>query len=391
MMIDEDEKMRLRTTLLATALVAVAPVAASHASTITGPYVDLGGGYNLEQTTHAHFAPTSQAGGLNGGRSTAGNRSSFRHGDGFTGRGAVGWGFGNGLRAEVEGVYNYSEINHRGGTPVAGSTNGSTQSYGGLVNVLYDIDLTQFGINVPVTPYVGVGAGYLWQHINPFQTNYANGNVNRVGGNTGSFAYQGIVGVAYDIQQVPGLAITADYRMIGTTFNDNSYTSNTYNRSGLHKGSVNFGDEFRHQFSVGLRYAFDTAPPPPPPAPVVVPPAPTPARTYLVFFDWDKSVLTSRAREIVAQAAQASTHVQTTRIEVNGYTDNSAIHPGPRGQKYNMGLSIRRAESVKAELVRDGVPAAAIDIHGYGEQHPLVPTGPNTREPQNRRVEIILH
>ncbi|MFT9142986.1 OmpA family protein, partial [Acetobacter orientalis] len=99
----------------------------------------------------------------------------------------------------------------------------------------------------------------------------------------------------------------------------------------------------------------------------------------------------ARARQIVAEAAQASTHVQTTRIEVNGYTDNSAAHPGPRGEKYNLGLSNRRADSVKAELIRDGVPATAIDIHGYGEAHPLVATGPNTREPQNRRVEIILH
>ncbi|WP_048859361.1 OmpA family protein, partial [Novacetimonas hansenii] len=81
----------------------------------------------------------------------------------------------------------------------------------------------------------------------------------------------------------------------------------------------------------------------------------------------------------------------TTRIEVNGYTDNSAAQPGPRGQQYNMGLSLRRANSVKAELIRDGVPANAIDIQGYGEAHPLVPTGPDTREPQNRRVEIILH
>ena len=52
---------------------------------------------------------------------------------------------------------------------------------------------------------------------------------------------------------------------------------------------------------------------------------------------------------------------------------------------------MRRAQSVKAELIRDGVPATAIDTQGFGETHPLVPTGPNTREPQNRRVEIILH
>ncbi|POF63639.1 Outer membrane protein precursor [Novacetimonas maltaceti] len=114
-------------------------------------------------------------------------------------------------------------------------------------------------------------------------------------------------------------------------------------------------------------------------------------RTYLVFFDWDKSTLTDRARAIVAVAAQASTNTQTTRIEVNGYTDNSASHPGPQGEHYNQELSLRRAQTIKAELVRDGVPGPAIDIHGFGDANPLVPTGPNTREAQNRRVEIILH
>ncbi|MFT9398610.1 OmpA family protein [Acetobacter sp.] len=381
--------MRLRTALLATTLMAAAPAAAS-ATTITGPYIDLGGGYNLVQNQHAH---TSGFGGGADNDAHGNSSSQFRHHDGFTGFGAFGWGFGNGLRAEVEGVYNYSQINHRGGTSIPGSTRGSDQSYGGLINVLYDIDLKQFGIDAPVTPFVGVGAGYLWQHYNPTQTNFRNGNTSRLGGTNGGFAYQGIVGAAYDVG-VPGLQVTTEYRMIGQpgSFTDGAFTSTaTYANGQRGRGNTNFDHRFNHQFILGLRYAFDTAPPPPPPAPVVAAPAPLPARSYLVFFDWDKSVLSSRARQIVAEAAQASTHVQTTRIEVNGYTDNSAAHPGPRGEKYNLGLSNRRADSVKAELIRDGVPASAIDIHGYGEAHPLVPTGPNTREPQNRRVEIILH
>ena len=76
--------------------------------------------------------------------------------------------------------------------------------------------------------------------------------------------------------------------------------------------------------------------------------------------------------------------VQYTRIEVNGYTDTSGT------PKYNMGLSIRRANAVKAELIKDGVPANAITMQGFGETHLLVPTGPGVREPQNRRVEIII-
>ncbi len=137
-----------------------------------------------------------------------------------------------------------------------------------------------------------------------------------------------------------------------------------------------------------LAYNFGAPPPPPPPPPpaeMQPPTAPTiPVRTYLVFFDWDRADLTSRARQIVLTAAQASTHVQTTQIEVDGYTDASGT------PQYNQRLSVRRAETVRKELVKDGVAASQIDIHGYGETHPLVPTAPGVREPQNRRVEIIL-
>ncbi len=148
--------------------------------------------------------------------------------------------------------------------------------------------------------------------------------------------------------------------------------------------SLKFGNEFNHAVLVGFRYTFGVTPPPPPaPAPVAAP-APAPARSYLVFFDWDKATLTDRARQIIREAADASTHVQYTAIEVNGYTDTSGT------PKYNMGLSIRRAQAVAAELVRDGVPRNVISIHGFGETHLSVPTGPGVREPQNRRVEIII-
>jgi len=108
------------------------------------------------------------------------------------------------------------------------------------------------------------------------------------------------------------------------------------------------------------------------------------ARTYLVFFDWDRADLTDRARQIIAEAAQATTRVQVTRIEVSGYTDRSGT------ARYNQGLSVRRAQNVAAELVRLGVPRNAITAQGFGESNPLVPTADGVREPQNRRVEIVL-
>ena len=55
-----------------------------------------------------------------------------------------------------------------------------------------------------------------------------------------------------------------------------------------------------------------------------------------------------------------------------------------------MALSLRRANAVKDALVREGVPATAIAVVGRGEQGLLVQTGSNVREPQNRRVEIVI-
>jgi OOP family OmpA-OmpF porin len=145
-------------------------------------------------------------------------------------------------------------------------------------------------------------------------------------------------------------------------------------------------NQFNHDLVIGVRYAFNTPAPAAPamsPAPIAAP-APAPARSYLVFFDWDRAELTDRAKSIVKEAADNSTRVQVTRIEVNGYTDTSGK------PTYNQGLSVRRAQAVAGELVRDGVPKNAIDIQGFGDTHLLVSTGPGVREPQNRRVEIII-
>jgi outer membrane protein OmpA-like peptidoglycan-associated protein len=255
-----------------------------------------------------------------------------------------------------------------------------------MVNALFDMD-----IGFPwIYPYLGAGAGYGWTGLNKV---YASGPsvpaLLRAGsGTTGNFAWQVIAGVSFPVPNMPGLSLTAEYRfysVIGTTgFKDSSAA---YGAPALRYGTGNL--DLRNQYNssalLGVRYAFNVAPPPPPPSPApVAAPAPAAARSYLVFFDWDKATLTDRARQIIGEAARNSTSVQYTRIEVNGYTDTSGT---PR---YNQGLSVRRAQAVAAELVKDGVPRQAIAIQGFGETHLLVPTGPNVREPQNRRVEIII-
>jgi outer membrane protein OmpA-like peptidoglycan-associated protein len=369
----------MRLALTASALTAIA--CAASAQPVTGPYISLGGGANLLQDETLKLNDAFPAGKLR--FDTAG----------AAGIGAVGYGFGNGFRVELEGDWRYNGLRQYLGTAFPTHAGGEQQNYGGMVNGVFDMD-----IGSPwIYPYLGIGAGYSfsnWSHVqvaSPVAPYDFSGS-----GTRGNVAYQAMFGLSFPVSFVPGLALTAEYRFF-SVIGDGQYNGISTGAEGptgpkpfgFASGRVETSTDYNHTVMLGLRYALWTpAPPPPPtaeaaPAPVA-PPAPTPSRTYLVFFDWDRADLSARARQIVAEAAQASTHIQTTRIEVNGYTDLSGT------AAYNQKLSVRRAQSVEAELVRDGVSQSEISIHGYGEADPLVQTAPGVREPQNRRVEIVL-
>jgi outer membrane protein OmpA-like peptidoglycan-associated protein len=117
--------------------------------------------------------------------------------------------------------------------------------------------------------------------------------------------------------------------------------------------------------------------PPPVVAPVAAP------KSYLVFFDFNKSDLTPQAVRIVDQAAANAGPAKVTQLTVTGHTDTVG------SDAYNIRLSRRRAESVAAQLEKDGVPASEIQIVAKGKRDPLVPTADGVKEPQNRRVQIV--
>ena len=381
--------MNLRSALLA-ATVMVAPAAAM-AQPVSGLYIGAGAGVNflMNQTVNGLTYPNIPVGVPAPGTGFKG--SSIRTDAGFVGVVSLGYGLGNGLRIEAEGNFRQNKFTKASNNGVSISAGGDEYKYGGMLNVLYDID-----VGLPITPYVGVGAGYSWvQHKNArfYGTSGPTpgfpvglGTQLRTNDGEGAFAYQGILGAAYNIAAVPGLALTLEYRFLGLAGSRNytyQYLQGAPNANLATRARLTFNDDYNHSVMLGVRYAFNAAPPSVAAAIIPAPP-PGDARTYLVFFDWDRSDLTDRARAIIAQAAQATTKVQVTRIEVSGHTDTTGT------ARYNQGLSVRRANTVKAELVRLGVPAAAITTAGYGFSRPLVATGPGVREPQNRRVEIVL-
>ena len=338
--------MNFRSVLLATAMLAL-PLAAS--AQVAGPYISLGGGVNIMHDEKVVSVAGTPASGVN-----------LELNLGAAGVLAGGYGFGNGLRAELEFDYRYNGYNKAVGLPGGSrSLSGSEQKYGPMVNLLYDFTT----ISPMFVPYIGVGAGYQW----------ASEHVTLVGASgsqtKGAFAYQAILGAALPIASAPGLSVTAEYRFMGLA-GDRNYSG------------IKLENDFNHSVLIGLRYEFG-APAPAPMAPMPV--ADMGAKTFLVFFDWDKANLTARSEGIVRDAATYSTKSQYTRIDVDGNTDTSGT------PSYNQGLSERRARVVAAELVRDGVPQNVISMHAYGDTHLLVPTGPNVREPQNRRVEVVFN
>jgi iron complex outermembrane receptor protein len=117
--------------------------------------------------------------------------------------------------------------------------------------------------------------------------------------------------------------------------------------------------------------------PPPAVAPMAAP------KSYLVFFDFNKSDLTSQAVTIVNQAAANAGPAHVTQLTVTGHTDTVG------SDAYNMRLSRRRAESVAAQLEKDGIPSSEIQIVAKGKRDLLVPTSDGVKEPQNRRVQIV--
>jgi OmpA-OmpF porin, OOP family len=360
--------MQLHRASLASAVL-LATTLAANAQPFQGLYIGAGAGYNIPQATKV--TPQSAA---------LGSGLRLEEGGGFVGLGSLGYGFGNGLRLEVEGDFRRDGLHQLKGTPFPTAAGGNVMRYGAMFNALFDMDI---GVRW-LFPYIGAGVGYQWTNLHgvsvvssaaPFS--YATNETK------GAFAWQAIAGLAYPIPNVQGLSLTSEYRFMQVTGGE-KFAGTLTTAAGTVPAGIKLGNQNNHILLLGVRYAFNVAAPVPVAPAAQAVPAPAPARSYLVFFDWDKATLTDRARQIIKDAADNSTRVQYTRLEVNGYTDTSGTH------QYNQGLSLRRARAVQAELVRDGVPQNAITIQGFGDTQLLVPTGPGVREPQNRRVEIII-
>ncbi len=109
------------------------------------------------------------------------------------------------------------------------------------------------------------------------------------------------------------------------------------------------------------------------------------SRSYLVFFDFDKSNLRVDAKKILDQALADAKSKRALSFRVTGHTDTVGT------VAYNMKLSQKRADSVKAYLMSKGTANNNVGTVAKGKSEPLVPTKDGVREAQNRRAEIVYY
>lgn len=352
--------------------------------------VALSASSSFAQTSAASVAPLSNGlylhleGGLShpfdmNGSAAAGIPSGEAHRqDGAIFGGAVGYELGP-WRSELD--LDYSRNDMGSGTNVfvdGGSTGlrGHSSNFSFMANFYYDI-----ATGTHWTPYIGFGIGGTELTLDHVRTT---GGTAITNSSDLEFAYQPIVGISYKINN--HWSANADYRYFASTNATLPYAPGG-------KFSVSNSS---NNFLLGVTYHFSAPPPPPPPAAAPAPaaapvkaeapavPPPPAKRTFLVFFEFNRASLTPAGQKVVNAAAAAYRQGKPATVSVAGYTDLVGT------QAYNLRLSKRRANTVRAALVKDGVPANEISVAAYGKEHPLVPTANGVRNPQNRRVEIVF-
>lgn len=103
----------------------------------------------------------------------------------------------------------------------------------------------------------------------------------------------------------------------------------------------------------------------------------------IIYFDFDNSKLSAVSKSTLSNFLDKNKK-KLSRYIIFGHTDTKGT------SKYNMDLSIKRAESVKQALLDHGITPDDISILGKGENELAIDTPDNTKHPANRRAEVKI-
>ena len=101
-----------------------------------------------------------------------------------------------------------------------------------------------------------------------------------------------------------------------------------------------------------------------------------------VYFEFDKSSLTSKSIQTLKSAVDALNENSTLQVTLSGHADERGT------REYNLALGQRRAESVSDYLVLNGINKSRITVKSFGEEKPVAYDQDEMSYAKNRRVEI---
>lgn len=103
-----------------------------------------------------------------------------------------------------------------------------------------------------------------------------------------------------------------------------------------------------------------------------------------ILFDTGKSNLKTGAINNLSQMAAIIKKYPENILTVKGYTDNTG------SKAVNQALSEKRAQAVREELIKGGVPSPTVTVVGMGPESPVADNKTAQGRSQNRRVEIEI-
>jgi outer membrane protein OmpA-like peptidoglycan-associated protein len=111
---------------------------------------------------------------------------------------------------------------------------------------------------------------------------------------------------------------------------------------------------------------------------------PARAQSFTLYFVEGKDEFTDESKQVVYQLLSEIAKRPVPDVLVVGHTDTVG------SDQVNDALGQQRADTVRAALMRLGIPADDIHAISRGKRSLSVPTADGVSEPRNRRVEIIV-
>jgi OmpA-OmpF porin, OOP family len=103
-----------------------------------------------------------------------------------------------------------------------------------------------------------------------------------------------------------------------------------------------------------------------------------------VFFDTRRATIRPVSFRLLDDVAQALLDHPGLAVRIEGHTDSQG------SESFNLTLSQRRAEAVRAYLVRKGIEQTRMVAEGYGESVAIADNRTSNGRSQNRRVEFVI-